>query len=167
MEIDFQEKATQLLYREAYYLDCRRWSDWAMLYAEDCEFWVPAWRSDTEVTSNPEEEVSLIYIRSRQGLIERAERVSSGRSVASFPPQRTAHTVGNILVDTDGSGPGKVMVRSVWNVHVYNPKRKLQDVFFTLCEHCLEAVGGDLLITRRKALLQNDCLPTMLDFYSV
>lgn len=167
MEATLQSRATQFLYREAHCLDHGKWDEWAHLYAEDCEFWVPAWKNDAEVTDDPDEEISLIYIRSRKELVDRAERVSSGRSIASLPRRRTVHTVSNVLIDGRAEGNSWVVVSSAWTVHIYNPKIKKQDVFFTLCEHYLEESGNGFLIKRRKAILQNDYLPTMMDFYSV
>ena len=39
-------QCTDLLYREAAYLDERRWAEWLELYTADAEFWVPAWDED-------------------------------------------------------------------------------------------------------------------------
>ena len=80
-DITLQE-ATELLYREAYFLDSQAWDEWLALFLEDCEYWAPAWKSEHEPTSDPKAEVSLIYYASRAGLEDRVWRVRSGRSVA-------------------------------------------------------------------------------------
>jgi len=36
----------ELVHREARLLDEQRWDDWLALYAEDCEYWMPAWKAD-------------------------------------------------------------------------------------------------------------------------
>jgi benzoate/toluate 1,2-dioxygenase beta subunit len=158
--------ATQLLYREALFLDRQDWKDWLALYIEDAVFWVPTWKDDGEPTSDPEAELSLIYCASREQLKERAERVSGGRSIASLPPLRTAHTVSNVLVEDAGSG--SLRVNSVATTHVYNIKKREQNVFFSLQEHLLQRIdGGGYAIARKKLLLLNDYIPRMIDFYTI
>jgi benzoate/toluate 1,2-dioxygenase beta subunit len=46
-------RCTDLLYREAAYLDERRWQEWLALYADDAEFWLPAWDEDGRPTDDP------------------------------------------------------------------------------------------------------------------
>ena len=46
-------------------------------------------------------------------------------------------------------------------------KRREQSLFFARCEHRYARAGTSWLIRRRKALLLNDTLPTMLDFYTI
>ena len=47
-------EATELLYREAHYLDTQRWDDWLALYREDAEFWMPAWKDAHALTESPD-----------------------------------------------------------------------------------------------------------------
>ena len=54
------DRVHQLLFEEAAALDERRWHDWLALFTPDCEYWVPAWKSAFETTSDPDGEVSLI-----------------------------------------------------------------------------------------------------------
>ena len=56
---------TDLLNREALYLDERRWADWLSLYQEDCIFWEPAWKTDTDLTNDYIREISIFYFKSR------------------------------------------------------------------------------------------------------
>jgi benzoate/toluate 1,2-dioxygenase beta subunit len=163
---DALQAASDLLYREALYLDERRWDEWLALFDEQAEFWVPAWRNETEPTEDPRREVSLIYMTTRAELRERVGRVRSGKSIASVPPPRTAHAVSNIVVEP-AEAADRMTIRSVWTTHVFNVKRREQLVFFTRCEHHLLQTEGAWRIRRRKALLLNDYLPTMLDFYSI
>ncbi len=95
---ELPRSAEEFLYREAHFLDERRWNDWLALYDEQAEFWVPAWRDESEATDDPETKVSLIYISSRVQLEERVTRVRSTRSAASSPLPRTAHALSNIMV---------------------------------------------------------------------
>lgn len=158
------EAATELLYREALALDERRWDDWLALYDEAAEFWVPAWKSEDQPTDDPANEISLVYASRRSELEDRVWRVRSGQSIASVPLPRTAHIVTNVLgQDADGG----IAASSLWTTHVFNVKRREGHLFFARCEHRLIRAGSDWRIRRRKAILLNDTLPTMLDFYTI
>ena len=78
-----------LLYREGMLLDERRWDEWLDLFAEDCEIWMPMWRTEEELNSDPHMELSHLYCPSRAGLEERIVRIRSRRSPASVP--RSSH----------------------------------------------------------------------------
>lgn len=158
--------AEALLYEEARYLDERRWDDWLALYTEDCEFWMPAWKSESEVTDDPKRELSLIYYASRAGLEDRVERVRSGTSIASIPMPRTHHAVTNVLAEP-GSDDHVVRVRSNWTVQQFRPKHQEVVVSFGRYEHELVRIRGDWRIRRKKITLLNDYLNAMLDFYCV
>jgi 3-phenylpropionate/cinnamic acid dioxygenase small subunit len=157
--------AADILYREALALDERRWDDWLALFHEEIEFWVPAWKSEDDPTDDPATEISLIYTSRRSELEDRVWRVRSGRSIASVPLPRTAHVVTNVLAEPDGSAA--IEARSIWTTQVFNVKRREEHLFFTRCRHRLVRVGADWRIRRRKAILLNDTLPTMLDFYTI
>lgn len=162
---DATETAADLLYREALYLDERRWDDWLALYHAEAEFWVPAWKSEDEPTADPLTEISLIYTSARSELKDRVWRVRSGQSIASVPLPRTAHIVTNVLARPDGGGT--ITASSIWTTHVFNVKRREEHLFFSRCEHVIVRAGQDWRIRRRKAVLLNDTLPTMLDFYTI
>ena len=160
-------EAAALLYREADYLDRRRWEEWLGLYTEDAVFWLPAWKGEDAPTENPETEVSLIYYAGRVRLEERVWRAKSGLSAASVPLSRTVHAITNVVVAEVTATTAAL--RSNWTVHQYNPKRKKQDVFFGFYEHDLRLVPGsaDWHISKKKITLLNDYIPAVLDFYSV
>jgi 3-phenylpropionate/cinnamic acid dioxygenase small subunit len=158
--------AAELLYREAHFLDERRWDDWLALYHEQAEFWVPAWKDEDEATSDPENEISLIYISSRVQLEERISRVRSGRSAASSPLPRTAHVVSNVMVEPD-EPDGTLTVRSIATAHNFDVKRREQHVFFSRCEHRLQRDDGEWRIRQKKLVLLNDYIPMVVDFYSI
>ena len=158
--------AAELVYREALYLDTRRWDDWLALWDERAVFWVPAWKSETEPTAEPESEISLIYITSRAQLAERVQRARSGLSAAAAAPLRTAHALSNLIVEPDPGG-GAVCVRSVAATHVFDPARTRQHSYFARCEHRLVGTDGALRIACKKIVVLNDYLPAAMDFYTV
>jgi 3-phenylpropionate/cinnamic acid dioxygenase small subunit len=158
-------EASALLFAEAAALDERRWEDWLALFTEDCLYHVPAWRDEVTPTTDPRTEISIIHCAGRAQLAERVQRITGGRSVASLPPPRTAHVVGNVMLVE--ASDAALRVKSVWASHVFNVKRQDQHVFFSRVEHTLVRQDGAWRIARRHALLLNDRLPTMLDIYSL
>jgi len=163
---ELTEIATDLLYREALYLDERRWDEWLALYDSPLEFWVPAWKSEDEPTRDPESEVSLLYLTTHLELEERVARVRSGRSAASTPLPRTAHAVANILVEPDAEADA-LAVRSIATTHIYNVKRREPYLVFARNQYLLVETATEWRIRRKKVLLLNDYIPTMMDFYTI
>ena len=163
--VDTLEMGREVLIREAVYLDERRWDEWLALFAEDCEYWVPTWRTEGELTSNPQAEISHIYYANRAGLEDRIVRIRSNRSPASMPLRRTAHIVGNVLIE--GNEGDSMRLRSSWTSHVFDPRHKKTDVFFGHAHYELRRDGKTWLIAKKKTVLQNDYLPSMVDIYCI
>jgi 3-phenylpropionate/cinnamic acid dioxygenase small subunit len=160
--------AQSVLYREALYLDTRRWDDWLALYAEDARFWMPAWTDEHTLSASPDSELSLIYCGARAGLEDRVWRIRSGLSVASTPLPRTAHAVSScVFSEIESTGAPGVQVESSWTCHVHNPKDRGERVFFGRYEHMLQEGPQGWRIASKKIVLMNDVIPTMLDFYCV
>lgn len=158
--------AAGLLHGEALALDERRWQDWLNFYVDDAIFWVPAWKSETEVTEDPDRELSLIYYRGREGLVDRIWRLESGLSIASNPLRRTAHLVTNVLI-AEQPAAGEAIVKASGAVHVYDPRRKTQIVFFSLYRYTLREEDGTWRIAAKTVRLLNDQIPSVLDIYMV
>ena len=157
--------AAELVTRESHYLDARDWDAWLALYAEDAEYWAPAWKGDDNLADDPQSEISLIYYASRVGLEERVHRVRSGMSVTTMPLPRTAHMLGNFIVSD--LGEGGVEVHSTWNAHSYDPYSTRQHVLFGRYEHRLRPGPSGFAIVRKKIILMNDRIPSVVDFYSL
>jgi len=154
-----------LVHREAKLLDEQRWDDWLALYTEDCEYWMPAWKADGTLTADPRTELSHIYYASRAGLEDRVVRIRSGKSAASTPMPRTAHILGGVLPAE--SPADRLRLGSTWVSHVFFPRSNESHAFFGRTEHELVLRGGGWRIAKKKILLQNDYIPTMLDVYCV
>lgn len=169
MVSELLEEARELLSREAIYLDERRWDEWVALFAEDCEYWVPTWRTESELASDPQRELSHIYYANRAGLEDRIVRIRSGRSPASQPLRRTTHIVSNVLLEGDASSADttKLGVRSSWICHVFDPHRKSASVLFGRAHYELRRAGDAWRIARKKTIIENDYFPTMLDVYCI
>lgn len=160
------EAGRELIEREAWYLDEQRWDDWLSLFTEDCEYWVPAWRTEAELTTDPRAELSLIYYASRAGLEDRFTRIRSGKSPASTPPKRTTHMIGGVSLE-DEPEAATMRMRASWTCHVFDPHRKRSDVFFGRAHYELVANAGRWLIAKKKTVLANDYMPAMLDVYCI
>lgn len=149
MAPDLLARCADLLYREAAYLDERRWQEWLALYTEDAEFWVPAWDEDGHPTTDPQAQLSLIYYGSKAGLEDRVWRIQSGLSPASSPLIRTCHLITNIrLVDTVRD---RLRVSSHWQVQTYRPDKQEVFCYFGFYEHVLRPQGNELHIARKKS----------------
>jgi ethylbenzene dioxygenase subunit beta len=87
------------LFDEARLLDERRFREWMALFTEDGTYWVPA-SIDQE---SPFDQVSLFY-DDRDLMKTRIERLEHPRIHVQTPPSRTAHLIGNIMIDRAAAG---------------------------------------------------------------
>lgn len=160
-DIETLYRVELLLRREAYYADHGRWDDWLRLYAEDAVFWVPAWQSESELVSDPETEVSIIYSDSRRELEHRIWRFTSGESAASTPLPRTNHLIQNVLIQ-DCSAE-QLTVSANWLSQSY--RAGSQYLYGGYYEYLLVPRDGELLIQRKTVVLINDCVDGYVDLY--
>lgn len=160
------EVGIDLLQREAMYLDQKRWGDWVALFHRDCEYWVPMWRSEEELTGDPHGELSHMYYPSRSGLEDRVLRIRSRRSPASVPMPRTTHLVGGVVISEPPTAEA-IRLHSSWSCHVFYPREKSQHVFFGHSEYLLEKADGEWCIKKKRTVLQNDYIPSLLDIYCI
>ncbi len=160
-----EQAARDLVAREAHLLDEKDWDHWLDLYTEDAVFWVPAWRSETELTSDPDRELSLMYLAGRRFLAERVERVRSGRSIASTPAPRTAHLVTGSIVDA--LGDGRVRVRSAWLTQVLDHKSGDVTHYAGRYDHSLVDSERGYRIAGKTVVVINDRLVSQVDFFYI
>jgi len=147
---------------EGIYLDDRRWDDWLALYAERCEYWVPTWKMDGSLTTNPEDQLSHIYYSNRAGLAERVSRLTSRWAPASSPVPRTCHIVSHVrLVDVPAKD--RMKLRASWVTHALYVRQRQTYAFFGSAEYELVRESGQWLIARKKVVLKNDYIPSMID----
>ena len=86
--------------------------------------------------------------------------------MASAALPRTTHAVSNIMV-LSPSGNRASYVRSVATTHIFDVKRLEQLMLFDYCEHRLARVAEAWRIRRKKVVLLNDDISTVVDFFSV
>ncbi len=153
-----------LLYREARCLDTRNWDEWLDLMAPDVEYWIPAWDTDLETTGDPNNELSLVYYDSRQGLEDRVFRIRTGRSVATTPLPRTCHYVTNIETQFEPD-PKSCRVHANWQVNSWRLGKT--NTYFGYYEYLLIDTSEGWKIRRKKITVLNEVIPTVLDIYLV
>jgi 3-phenylpropionate/cinnamic acid dioxygenase small subunit len=76
--LEFIPEVVDFLNTESYFVDRQMWDEWLNLFSEDCEYWLPSWESDTQLITDPQTEVSLIYYSDRSGLEDRVFRLRTG-----------------------------------------------------------------------------------------
>jgi 3-phenylpropionate/cinnamic acid dioxygenase small subunit len=171
------DAAAAFVYAEALCLDEQRWQDWLALYADDAVYWIPSWKDDHVTTEDPATEVSFMYAAGRGRLEERVKRASGTKSIASMPLPRTLHCISNVIVtpavDAPEAGAATGESASRWRVQsncvtqIYDLRRDGLKAMACRYEHLLAEVDGALRIARKKIVLINDNVPTVLDFYCV
>jgi anthranilate 1,2-dioxygenase (deaminating, decarboxylating) small subunit len=155
------EPIEQFLFREAEYCDSRDWDAYLELYDENCEYHVPQWDSETQYTTDPRSQMSLIYYDDRTGLEDRVLRLRTNKAASAIPPFRTAHMLSNIRPRANADGTWNVKVN--WATHFY--RRETLGCFFGWCEYTLAPAGDSWKILRKHIVLLNDNVSHVLDFY--
>jgi 3-phenylpropionate/cinnamic acid dioxygenase small subunit len=155
----------RLLFVEAQYLDDKTWEAWADLYQDDAQYWVPSWLDEYELVTDPDAQVSYIYHTSRAQLRERIGRIQSRKSITALPLPRTLHTISNVVVSE--CDEISVEARSSWTTHVFDPRTRRQHLHFGTYQHRLVRTVEGYRISRKKIVIMNDCIPTVVDFYSI
>ncbi|MFZ2994768.1 benzoate 1,2-dioxygenase small subunit [Sphingobium sp.] len=151
------------LYREARLLDDRALDEWLTCYADDCEYWMPAWTDDDALTTDPHREISLIYYGNRQGLEDRVYRLKTERSSASTPEARTSHFIANVeIMDTR---PEAIDLRYNW--HTLSHRYQQTQQFFGTSFVTLDTTGATPAILKKKIVLKDDYIHQVIDIYHV
>jgi 3-phenylpropionate/cinnamic acid dioxygenase small subunit len=158
-------QAAAFLFREARHLDLHEWDAWVAMYREDAVYWLPAWRDEYETTDDPQTEVSLIYHDRRLGLEERIARIESRKSITALPLPRTLHLIGN--VELRAASASQLETEATFAVHVYDPRTAKEHTRYGRYQHVISMDQNRWLIAKKKIILVNDKVPTVLDFYSI
>lgn len=149
------------VFREARLLDDRQWDEWLTCYHPKCEYWMPAWDDDDELTSDPHKEISLIYYPNRNGLEDRVYRIKTERSGASMPEPRTTHQCNNLEVLQQAGD----VVEIRYNFNTLSHRYRKTSHFFGTDFCTLDISGDSPVITRKKVVLNNDYINQVIDVY--
>lgn len=159
-----QHDIEQFLYREARYLDDWEFEKWLECYADDCEFWMPAWDDDGRLTEDPQREISLIYYPDKSGLEDRAFRIrTEWSSATSIPEPRTSHNISNVeVLECRGD---VVDIRFNWHTMYFRYKNV--DPYYGTSFYTIDFSGESPLIRRKTVVLKNDYIHHVVDVYHI
>jgi 3-phenylpropionate/cinnamic acid dioxygenase small subunit len=138
----------EFLIHEATLLDLRRFRDWMELFAEDGTYWVPA----VPDQQSPFDQASLFY-DDRDLMRTRVERLEHPRIHVQTPPSRTAHLIGNVVVESSDDAKGEYVVGST--VIMVEYRDDAQRVFAGRQHHRLRRDGDRLRIVQKRVDLIN------------
>ena len=142
------EEFEQFLFHEARLLDDRRFRDWMGLFTEDGAYWVPA----VPGQESPFDQASLFY-DDRDLMKTRVDRLEHPRIHVQTPPSRTAHLVGNVVIEeTDGAKNEYVVGSTVIMVEY---RDDTQRVFAGRQQHRLRRDGKGFRIVQKRVNLIN------------
>lgn len=160
--LSYQDVQT-FLYKESRLLDDKQWDEWLELYDENVEFWMPSWDDDATLTTNPQEEISLIYYPSRAGLEDRVFRIKTERSSATIPDTRTSHNISNIEIMSEENSVITVCFNWITMSHRYNK----DFIYFGKSKYIIDFSTDKPKIINKYVVLKNDYISTVIDIYHI
>jgi 3-phenylpropionate/cinnamic acid dioxygenase small subunit len=138
----------QFLMQEARLLDERLFREWMELFADDGTYWVPA----VPDQKSPFDQASLFY-DDRDLMRTRVERLEHPRIHVQTPPSRTAHLVGNVLIEEVDAAKNEIVVGST--VIMVEYRDEAQRVFAGRQHHRLRRDGTSFRIVQKRVDLIN------------
>jgi len=133
---------------EARLLDERRFRDWMALFAEDGTYWVPSVADQ----KSPFDQASLFY-DDYDLMKTRIDRLEHPRIHVQTPPSRTAHIVGNVVIEHVDDGKGEFRVGSTFIMVEY--RDDVQRLFAGRQRHHLRRHGETFRIVQKRVDLIN------------
>jgi anthranilate 1,2-dioxygenase (deaminating, decarboxylating) small subunit len=161
MSAPLQYQIEQFFYRKSELCDAQDWDAYVELFDPQSEFHLPQWDSEHVYTRDPKREMSLIYYANRSGLEDRVFRLRTGKAASATPMPRTLHLINNVRINEQADGT--LEVRLNWHTLFY--RLATSEQFYGHATYRLKPHGDSWLITRKHALLLNDTINSVLDFY--
>ena len=149
------------LYQEARAQAEKRWADWLAFYAPDASYFMPSWDDDDKLTTDPLNEVSLIYYPNRQGLEDRVFRIETERSSATTPDTRYNRSITNVEILAQDEKSVDVCFN--WITHSF--RYDIVDVYFGTARYKIDTTGTKPLIKSKYVVVKNDYIHHMMDVY--
>ena len=138
----------EFLIAEARLLDERRFREWMELFSEDGTYWVPA----VPGQASPFDQASLFF-DDRELMRTRVERLEHPRIHVQTPPSRTAHLVGNVIVEQADEAKGEYVIGST--VIMVEYRDDTQRIFAGRQHHRLRRNGDGFRIVQKRVDLIN------------
>ena len=136
----------QFVFHEARLLDEQKWDEWMALFAADGMYWIP-------LVPDQQDAVNHASIMWEDALLRdvRVRRLRHRNAWSQQPLSRTAHVLGNVMVDADAE---LVQVRAAFTMAEWN--RRGQRVLAGSCRHTLRPEGDSFRIVLKRVDLV-DC----------
>jgi 3-phenylpropionate/cinnamic acid dioxygenase small subunit len=138
----------EFIIHEARLLDERRFRDWMGLFADDGTYWVPA----VQGQKSPFDEASLFY-DDRDLMKTRVDRLEHPRIHVQTPPSRTAHLVGNVIIEEADQAKGEFSIGSTFIMVEY--RDDAQRIFAGRQSHRLRRHDDTFRIVQKRVDLIN------------
>jgi 3-phenylpropionate/cinnamic acid dioxygenase small subunit len=143
-----REALADFIIHEARLLDARKFRDWMALFADDGSYWVPAVADQT----SPFDQASLFY-DDRELMKTRVGRLEHPRIHVQTPPSRTAHLIGNVVVEEAEAARDEYLVGST--VIMVEYRDDAQRIFAGRQQHRLRRHGDSFRIVQKRVDLIN------------
>ena len=145
---DDLEAIELLLYRETEYLDQARYEEWLSLFTDDCHYWVPARKDQTD----PVNDISLFY-EDRDLMEMRIGRIQHPRAHSLDNPVTTSHVTGDKLVESISTDTGELIVTT--RFQMVEHQRGEQRLFAGAYRYHLRRESGGFKISLKRVDLIN------------
>lgn len=91
------DEVIEMIYKESKYLDERDYNKWIDLFTEDARYWMPSWKDDENLTTDPNSQVSLLLLEGKEDILAYVRRILTGKAWTYVPHPRTVHIISNII----------------------------------------------------------------------
>ena len=159
-----RQEIEDFLYREAEWLDDRRYGEWLDLFTEDARYWMPMRRNvphDAGEREFTREGADVNWFdEGKETLARRVNQILTGVHWAEEPPSRICHMLSNIQIlraVPPGPSPSEVLVKCRFLVY-RNRVETETDILVGKREDLLRRVDGRWRIARRKIVLDQSVL---------
>jgi 3-phenylpropionate/cinnamic acid dioxygenase small subunit len=138
----------RFVYREARFIDDRRFAEWYALYADDAYYWIPLTRGQPD----GDDHTSLLY-EDKLLLQLRIERLSNPRSFSLHPEVRCLHVLQQPEVESADPAANRFVVRT--NLLYVETQAERQTVLAAVATHTLSVIDDALRIRLKRVDLLN------------
>ncbi|WP_338603120.1 aromatic-ring-hydroxylating dioxygenase subunit beta [Sulfolobus tengchongensis] len=150
------EEILEFIYKEARLLDERKYNEWLALFDNDSYYWIPAWENEENITTDPNTDVSILYLPSKKDIETYVKRIVSGKAPAYNPHPRTVRMISNVVGTFDEIE--KIWkIKYNWTIYIYRSLYKKLETYVGVAEMGIVRYNnGELKIKHKKVIIIND-----------
>ncbi|QGA68991.1 aromatic-ring-hydroxylating dioxygenase subunit beta [Sulfolobus sp. E11-6] len=151
-----REELTEFVYKEAMLLDEKKYNEWLELFTDDAFYWIPAWEDEENIVTDPNNDVSILYLPTKREMEIYVKRIMSGKAPAYNPHPRTVRMISNIIAEFNEKDY-LWKIRYNWTLYVYRNLYKKLETYVGVTEMGIIKDGnGKFKIKYKKVTLIND-----------